>query len=127
MKIISCTNFGQFIYICLVQPQEKPSWSILSRRVQLGIGADEMIALSYHIRSLRWTSSVAYVVVTTPSALVVWSVAKTLSFILPRRIGNAGDELFYEMFQRTLLFLFEDMTGTQVIFLWEIVFLRSCY
>lgn len=75
-----------------------------------------MIALAYHIRSLRLTSSVVYVVVTTPSALAVWSVAKTLSFILPRKIGNAGDELFYAMFQRMLLFLFEDMTGTQIYF-----------
>jgi lysophosphatidiate acyltransferase len=64
-----------------------------------------MLTLPYYLQSLRWI---------VPAFYAVWGSWRVVSAVLPVRVFEAGDEMLYSMYQRMVLFCFENLSGIQV-------------
>lgn len=74
-----------------------------------------MLTLSYHLQSMKWIVPAGFMLGTAPSYYALWGSWRILSSVLPARVFEAGDEFLYSLYQKLILFFFENCSGTEVI------------
>lgn len=73
-----------------------------------------MLTLPYYLQSMRWIVPAGFMLGSAPAFYAVWGGWRIASAILPVRIFEAGDEMLYSMYQRMVLFCFENLSGIEV-------------
>ncbi|ESO05768.1 hypothetical protein HELRODRAFT_77464 [Helobdella robusta] len=79
-----------------------------------------MIGFLYFCNLFRGVASAAFIGITTPTGFLVWCALKIGVYPFSRKLYNYGDECFYSLYQRMILFLAEEISGVQIIFYGEI-------
>ena len=73
-----------------------------------------MLTLPYYLQSLRWMVPAGCMLGSSPAYYAVWLGWRCVTSVLPVRIYEAGDEVLYSLYQRLILFFFENLSGIEV-------------
>lgn len=74
-----------------------------------------MLTLCYYLRSARWMVPAGFMLGTAPTYYSVWGAWRILTSVLPTRVFEAGDEFLYGLYQRLILFFFENCSGAEIL------------
>jgi lysophosphatidate acyltransferase len=74
-----------------------------------------MLNLPYYLQSLRWVAPAGFMLGTAPAYYALWGGWRVISSVLPSRVFEAGDEVLYSLYQRLVLFFFENCSGVEVV------------
>ncbi len=73
-----------------------------------------ILNVPYYLQYIKWAIPAAFMFGTAPTYFVVWGGWRVITLLLPTRIYEAGDEFLYSMYQRMVLFFFENCSGVEV-------------
>lgn len=59
-----------------------------------------------------------------PQYFFIWIFWRIMSCLLPNWIYQAGDDIYYSVYQKLVLFFFEHVTGTKVSFCFILLYLK---
>jgi len=65
---------------------------------------------------MRWVFSAGFMLGTAPTYYAFWGGWRVLSGLLPSRVFEYGDEILYGLYQKLILFFFENCSGVEIIF-----------
>ena len=64
--------------------------------------------------SLKWTFPAVLMLGTAPNFICLWMSWRCASALMPKKWYHKGDDILYSMYQRYVLFFFENMLGLDV-------------
>lgn len=73
-----------------------------------------MITLLYHLQALKWFIPSVVMLGTAPSFFLVWMGLRAATVVLPQRVFRIGDDAAYGLYQRLVLFFYENYNGLEV-------------
>lgn len=73
-----------------------------------------MLNALYHMQIMRFAVPATVVLGVAPHYLFAWLTWRLMSFPLPRRLYERGDEFLYDMYQSLVCFFYETCTGAEV-------------
>lgn len=65
--------------------------------------------------NLRWAVPASVMLGSAPTYWGIWGGWRTVTIILPRRVYEIGDDFLYSLYQKLVLFFFENLSGVEVI------------
>ncbi|XP_012501348.1 PREDICTED: 1-acyl-sn-glycerol-3-phosphate acyltransferase epsilon [Propithecus coquereli] len=74
-----------------------------------------LLSLVLHTYSMRYLLPSVVLLGTAPTYMLAWGVWRLLSAFLPARFYQAVDDRLYCIYQRMVLFFFENYTGVQIL------------
>lgn len=74
-----------------------------------------MLTLCYYLRSAQWMIPAGFMLGTAPAYYSVWGTWRILSSVLPARVFESGDEFLYGLYQKLILFFFENFSGAEIL------------
>ncbi|XP_005099244.1 1-acyl-sn-glycerol-3-phosphate acyltransferase epsilon [Aplysia californica] len=75
-----------------------------------------MLTVVILIQNLRWMVPTTFMIGAAPAYITVWTAWRALSAILPRWVYVKGDDFLFSTYKRNVLFCFETLTGTELMF-----------
>ena len=73
-----------------------------------------MFTLLYHLQALKWILPAVFMLGSAPTYLLIWCGWRTFTVILPTNVYIKGDDFLYSLYQKLVLFFFENYTGVEV-------------
>ena len=64
--------------------------------------------------NLRWAVPASVMLGSAPTYWGIWGGWRTVTIILPRRVYEIGDDFLYSLYQKLVLFFFENLSGVEV-------------
>ena len=73
-----------------------------------------MLTVVYLIHELRWFLPASFLLGSSTTFITGWFPWRLLTAILPSKVYHYGDDIYYSLYQRLILFFFEHYTGLRV-------------
>ena len=73
-----------------------------------------MINLLYHLQSLKWILPAWMMLGSSPTFVSMWWAWRIVSSPLSTHVYERGDEALYNLYQKLILFFYENYTGLEV-------------
>lgn len=85
-----------------------------------------LLTLVFNYKSIKWFLPFTVIIGTIPSFVIYWLTLRAITLVLPHSVYRRGDDFLYELYQRQLLFFFENFSGIKVSYLKKRVFFIKC-
>ena len=73
-----------------------------------------MFSLPYVLKSVAWIVPAGFMYGTAPTFILVWGGWRVATALLPNKIYEKGDDFLYSLYQKLVLFFFENCSGVKV-------------
>ena len=73
-----------------------------------------MFSVPYILKSIAWIVPAGIMYGTAPTFMIVWGGWRVVTAVLPNKIYEKGDDFLYSLYQKFVLFFFENCSGVKV-------------